>query len=53
MRYVNWKDRKAIIKDIKAIYQSINEESAKEAFEIFKQRWSKQYPIAVRSWEEN
>ncbi len=53
LRYVNWKDRKAIIKDIKAIYQSINEESAKEAFEIFKQRWSKQYPIAVRSWEEN
>ena len=53
LRYVNWKDRRAIIKDIKAIYQSINEQAAQDAFDIFKQRWSAKYPIAVKSWEQN
>ena len=53
LRYVNWKDRRAIIRDIKAIYQSINEAAAKEAFEIFKNNWSNRYPLAVKSWENN
>jgi len=53
LRYVNWKDRRAIIKDIKAIYQSINEQAAKDALEVFKNNWNDKYPLAVKSWENN
>lgn len=38
LKYVSYKDRKAIIKDIKAIYQSDNEPMAKEAFLYFKEQ---------------
>ena len=53
LKYVSYKDRKAIIKDIKAIYQSDNEQMAKEAFLYFKEQWDNKYPIAVKSWEDN
>ena len=53
LRYVNWKDRKAIIKDIKAIYQSANEQAASESLKNFKSNWNDKYPIAVKSWENN
>ena len=46
LRYVNWKDRRAIIKDIKAIYQSSNGQAAKDALEIFKNNWNDNYPLA-------
>lgn len=53
LKYVSYKDRKAIIKDIKTIYQSDNEQMAKEAFLHFKEKWDLKYPIAVKSWEDN
>ncbi|MBU2949315.1 IS256 family transposase [Tamlana agarivorans] len=53
LKYVSYKDRKAIMVDIKAIYQADNEEFAKEAFEVFKQNWEDKYLSAVKSWENN
>lgn len=53
LKYVSYKDRKAIIKDIKAIYQSSNPEMAQDAFHNFKTEWNEKYPLAVRSWESN
>lgn len=53
LRYVNWKDRRTIIKDIKAIYQSVDEPSAQVALDKFKERWGHKYPMAVKSWEQN
>jgi len=53
LKYVSYKDRKAIIKDIKAIYQSSKPEMAEEAFEKFKTNWDSKYPLSVRSWENN
>jgi transposase-like protein len=53
LRYVSYKDRKAIIKDIKGIYQANNLEMAVQGFEKFKQNWEAKYPIAVKSWENN
>ena len=53
LKYVSYKDRKAIIKDIKSIYQASNPEIAKEAFEKFKQTWNAKYPLSVKSWENN
>lgn len=53
LKYVSYKDRKAIMVDIKAIYQADNEAFAKEAFEVFKQNWEDKYLSTVKSWENN
>ena len=53
LKFVSYKDRKAIVKDIKGIYQSTNEPTAREALEVFKKNWGEKYPIAVKSWERN
>jgi putative transposase len=53
LKYVSYKDRKAVIKDCKAIYQSSNEELAREAFEVFKENWGDKYHLAIKSWENN
>ena len=53
LKFVSYKDRKAIMKDIKSIYRASNEPAAKDAFDIFNQNWGDKYPAAVKSWERN
>lgn len=50
MRYVPWKDYKAISKDLKRIYQSVTEEEALQALEEFSDRWDEKYPQISRTW---
>lgn len=52
-RYVSYKDIKALMKDLKAVYQAVTEEEAFEHLSRFKESWGKQYPSCVKSWEEN
>lgn len=53
LRYVSYKDRKAVVKAIKGIYQASNVEVAKDGLEQFKEHWNDKYPMAVKSWETN
>ncbi len=48
-RYVGWKDIKALMTDLKKIYQSVTEEEALQNLITFKDIWGKQYPSCVRS----
>jgi len=50
MKYVPWKDYKAVAADLKQIYQSVNEEEALLALEQFSDRWDEKYPQISRSW---
>ena len=52
-RYVSYKDIKAVMADLKRVYQAINEDEAMNALSEFKEKWAKTYPSCVRSWEEN
>lgn len=52
-KYVSYKHLKGFVADLKKIYTSINEESALERLIEFKDKWGKDYPSAVKSWEEN
>ena len=52
-KYVSYKDIKAVMADLKKVYQAINEDEAMNALIGFKERWAKTYPSCVRSWEEN
>lgn len=50
VRYVPWKDYKAITADLKRIYQSITEEEALLALAQLGERWDDKYPQISRSW---
>jgi len=50
MKFVPWKDYKAVAADLKKIYQSATEEEALLALEQFSETWDKKYPQISRSW---
>ena len=52
-KYISYKDLKAFSKDFKEVYTAVNEEAALEALYTLKEKWGKQYPFALRSWENN
>jgi transposase-like protein len=53
LKFVPWKDYKAITADLKRIYQSITEDEALMSLEQFEQRWDSKYPNISRSWRNN
>ncbi len=50
LRYVSWKDRRAVARDLRKIYSAATEEAALAALEAFEQAWGERYPMAARSW---
>lgn len=52
-KYVSYKHIKEFMADLKLVYGALNEEAALEKLLEFKEKWQKQYPSAVKSWEDN
>lgn len=50
MKYVPWKDYKAVTVDLKAIYKSKTEDEALLALEKFAAQWDAKYPQISRTW---
>jgi len=50
---VSYKDIKALMADLKAIYGAPDEQSALFALETFDLKWSKKYPKIAVSWRSN
>jgi len=50
LRFVSWKDRKAVAKDLKSVYAAHNEEDAQIALTEFSDIWGKKYPNITISW---
>jgi len=53
LKYVPYKDRKPLARDLKRIYQSINEEEAKANLKEFSDRWDAKYSMISKSWRDN
>lgn len=53
MKYVNYKDQKAMMFDLKQVYQASTMEEAELALHLVKETWGRKYPIVIRSWENN
>lgn len=53
MRYISYKDQKAVAADLRRVYTAPTEEAALEALTQFEARWGKQYPWCGKSWREN
>jgi len=52
-KYVSYKDLKAFSKDFRQVYTAINAEAALDKLYEMKDKWGKQYPYAIRSWENS
>jgi putative transposase len=50
LKYVSWKDYKAVTADLKQIYRSISEDEALLELENFGQKWDQKYPQIAKSW---
>jgi putative transposase len=53
IKYVAYKDSKAVMADVKLIYQAVNKELAEEHLNTFEEKWGKKYPIITKSWRNN
>ncbi|QPT40306.1 Transposase and inactivated derivatives [Oligella ureolytica] len=53
MKFVPYKDYKAVATGLKRIYQSATEEEALHELELFGQQWDDKYPQISRSWQAN
>ncbi len=52
-KYVSYKDLKALMSDLKAVYAAVDEQAALDALETFAQNWDNKYPKISKSWREN
>lgn len=50
LRYVPWKNRKTVAKDLRKVYRAPTVEAAAQALDAFEQKWGEQYPMAAKSW---
>ena len=53
LRYVSWKDRKAVARDLKTIYTAPTDEDAELALTDFNDTWGQKYPHIAQSWINN
>lgn len=53
LRYVVEKDRRAVIKALKAVYRASGRKQAQKAFEGFTAEWGTKYPLIIKSWTDN
>lgn len=53
LRYVSWKERRTVAKDLRAIYQAPTVDAAEQALEAFEERWQERFPMISRKWRTN
>ena len=52
-KYVVIKERKAVMEDLKNIYQAANVDQAENALAELSNKWKDKYPYMVKSWQTN
>ena len=53
MKYVSYKDRRELIRDLKSVYRASSKELAEHNLDQFDKKWNKKYPKVVESWRRN
>lgn len=53
LNFVSFKNRKAIAKDLKAIYRAATLEAAEDALAEFADAWDDRYPMISKSWNRH
>lgn len=52
LRYVSWKDKKELSKDLKTVYGASTLEGASSSMDEFEKKWGSKYPHIIKSWRE-
>lgn len=52
MRYVTYRDRRAVAAALRPVYAAINAEDAEHALAAFDETWGAKYPMIADSWRE-
>jgi putative transposase len=50
VRFVSYKDRKDVVRDLKPIYAAASREDAEAALGRFEDKWARRYPMIGASW---
>lgn len=50
LRYVGWKERKAVAKELKSIYKASTVEAAVQALDAFEAEYGERFPMVVKTW---
>lgn len=52
LRYVSWKERKAVARDLRQIYNAPTVEEAEQALVAFEATWAERRPVIGRIWRD-
>jgi putative transposase len=52
LNYVNWKDRKQVVADLKPVYRAATAEQARVELDSFVERWGTKYQAIGKLWRE-
>ncbi len=52
-KYVSYKDIKALVADLKAVYGAVDESASLDALDAFAEKWDGKYPKIAQSWRDN
>lgn len=50
LRFVSWKERRTVARDLRVIYQAPTVEAAESALTAFEERWDERFPMISRKW---
>jgi putative transposase len=53
LRYVSWKERKAVANDLRNVYSASTSEAAEQALDAFEEKWQGRFPSISKSWRAN
>lgn len=53
LKFVSWKDRKAVAADLKKIYGSVTVDEAEQELLAFAELWDGKYPSISKSWQRH
>jgi transposase-like protein len=53
LRYVSWKDYKAVCRDLRTVYRAADEPAARRALQAFDQTWGGKYPEIAKKWDKS
>jgi putative transposase len=53
LRYVPWKQRKAVAADLKTIYQAASAKEAETQLAAFEEKWDPHFPTISQSWRQH
>jgi len=53
LNYVNWKERKMVAADLKAVYRAVSERQATKELDDFVAKWGGKYQAIGKLWKEN